>query len=192
MISFSGVEKFGIKLRPVTFEDAEFIVNLRCQPDISRYIGDTSPDINAQKKWLKEYFTKDNDYYFCIELSSGKKAGTIGVYNIENNIAEWGRWVISPAFPIAPASAWLIYYISFEILNLSEVYCRTVSENKQVVSFHDSCGIPRKGIEKNAVCINGKEKDLIIHSVKREQWETLKQKLYRPANLVERLLNEVR
>src|SRR5665213_1010453 len=90
---------FGLRLRPVRIEDADFILKLRCNPKLNRFIGDTSPDIEMQKKWMWDYFKRPGDYYFCMELEkTGNPVGAIAIYNVLADLskAEWGRWIISP------------------------------------------------------------------------------------------------
>ncbi|MED3549811.1 GNAT family N-acetyltransferase [Cytobacillus praedii] len=182
------VEKFGIKLRPVTFEDAAFIYNLRTDPDNSQYIGDTEQNISMQYQWLESYFKRENDYYFCIDLKDNKNVGTIGIYNIKDGSGEWGRWVISKKYPVSPSSVWLIYEIAFNILNLNDVYCRTVIDNKKVISFHERCGLNTAGIEKNGVIIKGERKDLLIHTLDKSNYKKVQYRLEKSATFCERLL----
>lgn len=186
------IQKFGVRLRPVHIEDAEFIFNLRRDPKLSTYIGDTDPRLEKQVEWLERYFLRKNDYYFCIENYSGKRLGTIALYDIRESIGEWGRWVVLPSSPASPPSAWLIYHVAFGILNLTKIYCRTVEDNKQVVSFHDSCGVPRTNVEYKGVQINGQCKNLIVHTASKEDWQHIQEKMKISVGVAERLLNEVK
>src|ERR1039457_4516855 len=47
-----------------------------------------------------------------------------------------GRWILRRGSLAAAESALLVYTIAFEDLALDRVYCRTVSANRAVVSFH--------------------------------------------------------
>ncbi|MEX2415488.1 MAG: GNAT family protein [Paenibacillaceae bacterium] len=184
------VERFGIRLRPVALDDADFIHKLRRSPELSKYIGEIDPRLSVHRSWLEQYLQSDNDYYFCIELLSGKPAGTISIYNINNGRGNWGRWIISPSVPAAAASVWLILHVAFDILGLSEVYSNTVIDNASVVSFHDSCGFVRTGIERNGLTIRGVSYDMVIHSATRDHWPSIQSKLEKPAALAGRLLQE--
>lgn len=185
------VEKYGVRLRPVAMSDADRIFELRRDPNLSKYIGEVDGRFSVHKAWLEQYFVRDGDYYFSIELSNGVWVGTIAIYNVQNQIAEWGRWIIVPSIPAAAPSAWLIYHAAFDVLSLSEVYCCSVAENKHVVSFHDRCGLSRTGIKTGGIQILGEYKDLVIHSAKRENWPAIWKKLEAPAKLAERLLQGV-
>lgn len=183
-------ERFGIRLRPVTMDDADFIYQIRRHPELSKYIGEFDAQYSVHQRWLEEYLQREGDYYFCIELLTGKPVGTIAIYNIANQSGSWGRWIITPTVPAAPASVWLIFHVAFDLLGLSEVYSNTVMENGSVVSFHDHCGLLRTGIERDGLTIKGVSYDLVIHQAAKENWSAIQQRLLRPAAFAERLLRE--
>jgi RimJ/RimL family protein N-acetyltransferase len=184
------VERYGIRLRPITMNDADFIYQIRRHPELSKYIGEIDSRYSVHRAWLEQYFHRDDDYYFCIERLSGEPVGTIAIYNVVNNIGNWGRWVVSPLIPAAPASVWLIFHVAFDILGLSEVYSNTIIDNASVVSFHDSCGMKRKGVMRDGLTVKGISYDLVIHTVSREDWPIIQSRLEKPAALVERLLRD--
>jgi len=184
------VERFGIRLRPVTMDDADFIHQLRRSPELSRYIGEISPLASVHRSWLESYLQREDDYYFCIELMSGRPVGTISIYNIVGGRGNWGRWIITPSVPAAASSVLLIFHVAFHILGLSEVYSNTVVDNRSVVSFHESCGLVRTGIEPCGLTIRGVSYDMVIHSAKRDKWPSIQDKLKKPAALEERLLRD--
>jgi RimJ/RimL family protein N-acetyltransferase len=138
------IEGSVYRIRPVTVNDSLFIIKLRTEDlDRNKYINPISTDTDLQKKWLEEYLHKKDDLYFVVEnVFTNDPEGLIGIYNISNGRAEWGRWVISQGSLAATESVNLIFQVAFEKLNLREVYSRTISENKNVISFHES--LPQK------------------------------------------------
>ncbi|SDO85197.1 Protein N-acetyltransferase, RimJ/RimL family [Paenibacillus sp. yr247] len=186
------VQNYGIRLRPVTMDDAEFIFELRRDPKLAKYIGEFDEQFSVHVAWLKRYFEREGDYYFCIEtVRSNTPIGTIAIYDRNRDIAEWGRIIMNSTFPAAPGSVWLMYHVAFDILGLSSVYSRTVINNKQVVSFHDNSGAERSGIEPEGITIQGKPMDMIIHTVTADRWPYIKKRLEPSARMAERLLEEV-
>lgn len=186
------VQHFGLKLRPVTMSDATFIFKLRRDPKLAQFLGEFDEHYSVHVNWLKRYFQREGDYYFCIETArSHLPIGTIAIYNQKGNTAEWGRLMILPNYPAAPGSVWLMYHVAFDLLHLSSVYCRTVVENKQVVSFHDNCGAERTEIQPKAITIRGKTFDWIVHTVTNERWPHVRNRLEPAAKRAERLLKEV-
>ena len=133
---------YGFRLRPITQDDAAFVVELRTQLADTRYLHPISPDVEAQRQWIARYEQRAGDYYFIVEYEKdGAPEGTIGIYDEHDGAAEWGRWILRRNSLAAPASVALIYQYAFEKLGLQRLYCRTVAENKSVVSFHASTGL---------------------------------------------------
>ena len=81
-------------LRIASENDADFILELRLNPLLNRFIGETDPSVEVQKQWIKKTFESEHDFHFIIEDKNSVPAGTIAVYGIDYNksIAEWGRW----------------------------------------------------------------------------------------------------
>src|SRR5258708_7333495 len=131
------------RLRPVRLEDAEFIVNLRRDPRNSRIIHPTSPSIADQQEWLRTYFQREGDLYFIIEnKDTHAPVGTVGICEIDaqRRTAEWGRWIVQPGSRAGLESAWLVYQVVFERLQLDSCYQRVVAGNERCLSFHERCG----------------------------------------------------
>lgn len=167
-------------LRPVCKEDAPFILTLRTDAELNRYLHPTSPSIEDQLQWLENYFKRDNDFYFVIEeLTQKTPQGLISLYDVDNGTrsGEWGRWLLLQDSLAAVESALLIYRFGFETLKLHEIYCRTVSENGSVVSFHDSCGIPRRRALPGHFFFDDEHKDAIEHRLSRSEWPVVEDKL---------------
>ena len=63
--------RYGIDARLVQVDDAEFILGLRTNEKLSRYIHATSNDIEQQKSWMRSYKereSKGEDYYFIYNI----------------------------------------------------------------------------------------------------------------------------
>ncbi len=177
-------------LRPVIEEDADFILRLRLDPELSRYIHPTSPDLSAQQAWLEKYFERPDDYYFCVvdEITS-EPEGTIALYDVdtEAGTAEMGRWILRPGSLAAAESAFLVYTIAFEDLAVDRIYCRTVSANEAVVSFHDSAGL-KVTSEAGQAELGGVVYGVTEQFVDRENWPEVAATLKRGADMAARLL----
>ena len=155
-------------MRPISNDDAEFILMLRNDNKLNSYLNKTSNEISDQISWLKNYYEKNDDFYFVIERKKDKRQeGLIALYDVdyENNTAEWGRWILRTGSMAAVESALMIYKLAFEEMKLEKIYSRTVLLNKKVVSFHDSCGITNKKVLKNYFEFKEKRVDTIEHTV---------------------------
>lgn len=179
----------GFRLRPIGDADAEFVLSLRGNRDKSRYLHPISGGLEGQLRWLSAYYSRPGDYYFVVEkISDGNSEGLISIYDVREieKTAEWGRWILVPGSIAATESAWLIYRVAFEHLELSSVVCRTVADNAQVVSFHESCGIRRRRLMEQYFEFGGVRSDAIEHQVQLEDWAEISTKLERLAKGIAR------
>lgn len=161
------IEGVSYRLRPVTLDDASFIIKLRLE-DLSRtkYINPISDDRELQEQWISEYQQKENDYYFVVEnVFTNRAEGLIGIYDIVDGRAEWGRWVVSKSSMSAMESVDLVYQVAFNKLGLDELYCRTIVENSAVVTFHDNLPQKRRQIIEKYVLLNNVKYDVVEHYV---------------------------
>lgn len=174
-----SVEGFAFRLRPICDTDAPFVVELRSNPQLNRYIHSNSSKIEDQLRWFSDYYEREGDFYFVVESLDGTPEGLISIYELDKSAlcAEWGRWVMKPESLAAVESVFLMYRAAFERLGLKMVYSRTVADNSRVVSFHDSCDIPDRRVLSEHFELDGKKFDAIEHRVRRETWEKISAKL---------------
>ena len=162
-----SIEGVGYRLRPIGLDDAQFIINIRLEDqDRNQYINPISTEITAQEKWLEQYFERQGDYYFVVENKITQSSeGLIGIYDLDDNKAEWGRWVIKKGSLATAESLDLMFKVAFGHFNLKEVYCRTIAENHRVVSLHDSLPQLSRGTLEDTTEINGVQYVVIEHYV---------------------------
>ena len=181
-------EGYGLRLRPVTGEDAEDILALRCDPVLGRFLGRTVPDVERQRSWIRAQQTRADDYYFAItRAADGAFLGTISAYEVDRAAGEceWGRWVLHPGSPAAIGSVVLLFDLIVGELALDRFYSRTMATNHQVVSFHDSMGTPR------VLAAGGgsdPDTDFVVHRTDARTWATLRRRAVRLAEAAGRLL----
>src|SRR5665213_380428 len=117
-------------LRPLGLADSAFVVELRSDPNLAKFINPTSPRVEDQERWTEEYLRRSGDYYFIVEdRETGDRLGAVSLYHVDEELgeAEMGRWVIARGSLAAPESALLVYRAAFEELGLLRVYCRTIA-----------------------------------------------------------------
>ena len=180
------VELDGVafRLRPITSDDAAFIVALRNDARLSRFLHRGAPDVAAQQRWLQAYFERPGDYYFIVERrADGSPEGALGIYDLEaaTRRAEWGRWVLRAGSLAAAESAWLVYRAAFDVLGLELVYCRTVAANQRVVSFHTACGLTTHATLPGHAVLDGVPHDVVEQHLTRAAWPTVGQRLRQQA-----------
>jgi hypothetical protein len=140
-------EKYGLKLRFVNENDADFIIRLRTNPKLNRFLHPTSPDIEKQKEWISDYKLREKkgtDYYF-IFFFNGQPIGLNRIYNIEENSFTSGSWIFDPDGPIESsiASALISRIIAFDILEKEIEYSNDGChiDNKKVLRFNLMLGL---------------------------------------------------
>jgi hypothetical protein len=92
------LERYGLQVRLVTEEDAEFIVSLRTDSRLSRHIHYTSPNLSQQKQWIRDYKLREAaglDYYFLFSINN-QALGLARIYDITEDTFTQGSWVFSP------------------------------------------------------------------------------------------------
>jgi len=134
------IMKYGVILRLVEIEDAEFILNLRTDPKLNKYISPTSPVLEEQTRWLHKYKMREKEgleYYFVVLDLEGKRYGTIRLYNRGNNCYEIGSWLFAHNSPLGMAvKAHIIgYELGFELFNADYCKFEIRKENTAVLRY---------------------------------------------------------
>ena len=166
-------------LRPVTVEDAEFIVRLRNQAHVKDCVNDTSTDVERQRQWIRDYLQRDNEYYWIIETPDGEPFGTMSLYHYdaEKNQIESGRWVELKGEKYTYnlfASAIQINDFAFEVLKVDSIVFDVVVTNTRVIRWHKLYGAEVTGVEKNAVILNGVPTDVIWMRITKKKWPEIR------------------
>jgi RimJ/RimL family protein N-acetyltransferase len=121
------IRKYGIILRLVEESDAEFILKLRTNSLLNKYISPTSHDLSSQISWIKDYKMREKsslEFYFIAEDYEQKRYGTIRLYNFDKKSFEIGSWVFDTNSPLGMAvkAHFIGFETGFEMLKAE--YCR--------------------------------------------------------------------
>jgi RimJ/RimL family protein N-acetyltransferase len=182
------------RVRPVEDGDAPFIVSLRGMPELSHYLHASARTVEEQLAWQANYYQRAGDYYFVVERrQNDAPEGLVSLYDVnpDTKDGEWGRWILKPGSLAAVESALLVYRVAFDLLGLNKVCSRTVADNVQVVSFHDSCGIPGRRILPGYFILEGRQYDAVEHCADSIFWAELEQRLGNLARLIARKAHSV-
>ena len=136
--NFAPIEGKYVNLREVQIEDAAFILKLRTEGKGVCFLHKTDPDINKQIQYLKRYKTLDNEWYFIVEdKKTHKPLGCISAYEIDENSARTGRWVMSPESTIQQSleSDLLIKLFVYYTLEKDYVKSDTRHSNRNILNF---------------------------------------------------------
>lgn len=140
----------NIRLRLVEEKDAGFILTLRLDSRYNTFLSSVSPDIEAQKEWIRKY--KDGErsgrqYYFIIEPLDEVPCCTVRVYDIREDSFCWGSWILNENKTLYAAleSAFLVYDFGFEMLSFKKSHFDVMKGNKAVIKFHTRMGAVKTG-----------------------------------------------
>lgn len=134
------LNRYGLRVRLVRETDAEFIVQLRTNNKLSRFINKTDVDIEKQKEWIELYKKREAEgleYYFIFSID-GERMGVYRLYNITDNSFSSGSWVFSP---FAPKNTSILAHlitneIAWSLFPKSTQYFETKKENISVVRYN--------------------------------------------------------
>lgn len=137
-------ERFGLRVRLVNELDTDFILSLRTNKSLSRFLHQTENDREKQIEWLQIYKQREEegrDYYF-IYFYKDKPVGVNRIYNIFDYYGTIGSWICAPDnYPeISMATYILMFDILFEFLQLNLTVFDVRKENKPVWKLHKRLG----------------------------------------------------
>lgn len=132
--------KYGIEVRLVQESDAPFIISLRTDERLSRYLNPTDNDEEKQKVWIRNYKLREaegKEFYFIFS-KSGKPFGLNRIYNVEDQTCTTGSWICKIGTPVEVAIPTVIITrdIMFDILGFKKDYFEVRKDNIKVLRFH--------------------------------------------------------
>ncbi len=172
-----------VNLRSVTEDDAEFILDIRNNPQISKYLPPLNVTVEQQRQWITKQRADNDSYYFVLESLHGDKKGevigTISIYDIDGNHGESGR-TCSLGDPFESIEAHILFFdFIFCKLNLDYTTGWVYEENKGVIAMNNSYGIEWVG---NKVDSNGQPYRECVH--KKNSYLERREKLLKKLRLI--------
>lgn len=131
-----------VELHSVTPEDAEFILKLRQNDEIARYLHRIDNSVEQQIDWIKLHQKLDGDYFFLIwSKNTRERLGTISLYDKKDDHCEIGR-AVSIGNPIENVEAFLLVFdFAFNDLGYKYLVGTIVPENNSVKSLTARFGV---------------------------------------------------
>jgi RimJ/RimL family protein N-acetyltransferase len=170
-------ENFGIRLRPVCLEDANFIVWLRHLKHAEGKIGDSAADVAGQRAWLEDYFLREGDYYFIIETTNSVPLGTVGVYDISGGSGECGRYITRPGVFAAVPAIVLTGDLAFGPMGLKELRATAVTSNRTIRKLMPKMGFHQVAIKPGDRSIGGRAVDMVHMLATPEEWAKRRERI---------------
>ena len=135
---FSYLEqRYGIQVRFVEETDAEFIVELRTDSKLSRFIHATDDSVEKQREWIREYKKRETagkESYF-LYAKDGVAFGVSKINDIQSDRPSVGSWVCQKGLPfeLPVLSLIIVYEFVFEQLKFDCLYFNIMKQNKKVI-----------------------------------------------------------
>lgn len=162
-----------VSFRPVEESDAEFILSLRLDPDLGRYMSPTDPSVEKQREWIAEYKKREaaGEECYYIVRNSGRNCGTVRMFPA-GKCFEWGSFILNgdTAPSAAIETAMFVYQTAFDLLNFEKSLFIVNKENIRAITFHRRTGARIIGERETSV---GKEH---LFEVNREDWKRMRKK----------------
>lgn len=144
------IKGYIIDLKLVDMKDAKFILKLRQNKELNKYISPTSIDLDNQKKWIENYLEREKkkeEFYFIVQTKKGISCGTVRIYNIDNKMKEcvWGSFILAKDRPNGSYSEVieLSLNFAFEILKMKKILLDVSKENKKAIYIYEKSGFKK-------------------------------------------------
>ena len=136
------IEKYGLVARFVEENDAAFILKLRTDENLNKYLNHTDNNVETQKQWIREYKKRERkgeDYYF-IFFKDGEPIGLNRMYSMHDTTFTTGSWLFLPSAPFGCSflASIMVREVAYETLGMSleDGYDGCHVDNKQVMKFN--------------------------------------------------------
>lgn len=139
-----SMDRYGLHVRLVNEEDTDYILSLRTNKKLAKFLHPTENSRQKQLEWLANYKVRERegrDYYFIYE-KNGKPVGVNRVYNIFEYYGTVGSWICNSDNEVETSMATYFFLkdILFEILNLDLTVFDVRKNNKHVLKLHEKVG----------------------------------------------------
>ncbi len=138
----------NLYLKEVNINDVDYILKLRTDKSLSKYLNHTANDRRKQIRWLREYFIrrkKKDEFYFIFQIKNKsyyKNLGFSRIIKIKNDTFHFGGWILQRNNKpwIALECCLAIYEYAFNYLNYKKCLLWINLKNLDVIKYHKSLG----------------------------------------------------
>lgn len=139
-----SMEKYGLKVRLATEADTDYIMSLRTDKELTKFIHQTENDVQKHLEWFRKYKQREaeaRDYYF-IYFKDDKPVGLNRIYNVFEYYGTIGSWLCSPdnEVEVSIATHLFLHDVIFEVMGLDFTVFDVRKGNKHVWKLHKQTG----------------------------------------------------
>lgn len=134
------IEGRYVRIRSISESDAQFSVRIRQDKEKTKYLHKVDNDVTKQCEWIKKQRHAQGDYFFIAEKLDGERVGTVGVYDIKENVGHLGRLLmVGNPFQTFEATM-LAMQFAYEILGLERLYGDVHVDNTASLHISEALG----------------------------------------------------
>jgi len=128
----------NVDLRSIEVKDAPFVLSLRLNPNLNKYISRVEDDLQKQGQWIRNAMQNKQEWYFIVQNKNLESVGTIRIYDIKEDSFCWGSWIIIPeARKYATLeSIVLLYQHAFFDLRFNDTRFDVRKDNTKALNFY--------------------------------------------------------
>lgn len=144
-----NLNSLGLSVRLVNENDVDYILSLRTNKQLTRFIHQTDDDRDKQIEWIRSYKKREEEgreYYFIYFLD-GKPVGLNRIYNIFEYYGTIGSWICNPdnETEVSMATYILMFDLMFDHIKLDITIFDVRKVNKHVWKLHKMLGAQSVG-----------------------------------------------
>jgi hypothetical protein len=134
------LNKYGIDARFVDEDDTDFVLSLRANKELTKYIHQVDDNRDKQLKWIRKYKIRESEgleYYFIFSRD-GIDYGLERIYDIKEDSFTHGSFLFRPESPIGMSSLCDIITreVGFDILGIPKNLFDVRKGNNNVLHYH--------------------------------------------------------
>ncbi len=131
-----------INLREAEVSDAEFILELRLNQDLTRFLNKIEDNLEKQRKYILDHQSKGEDFYFIVESKYKERYGTARIHDVTEDSFKCGSWILKPGIPayVALENYFACFDYAFIALNKKHCELDVVKGNDSVINLHKKMG----------------------------------------------------
>lgn len=164
------LNRYGLYIRLVKEEDAEFIVRLRSNDQLGCFLHKSNGNVEEQKLWINKYKQREleqKEYYF-IFFKDDIPFGLSRIYNVDWVHLSFtsGSWICEKDTPMQETllTVVLTNEIVFDILGLQINLFDVRKGNKKVLKFHKNIMGAHQYAETDLDCLFMSTPDIVKQS----------------------------
>ncbi len=131
-----------INLREAEVSDAELILELRLNQDLTRFLNKLDNDLAKQRKYILDHQNKGEDIYFIVEGKDKERYGTARIHDVTEDSFKCGSWILKPGIPSYVALESYFTCFDYAFIELNKRHCKldVVKGNLSVINLHKKMG----------------------------------------------------